>query len=130
MYPPDQNILAHPDSTVGTEFLTAVASDAVLPVDFRAFSAVSERECAAFAKGFDTLMMQTKETKYADVRMQKFGPYPGGIYKIGGRFRQKIIVKYSDTARARRFFAELYETGLAKCPKTVRLDIDANPTVI
>lgn len=94
------------------------------------FSAVSERECATFAKGFDTLMMQTKETKYADVRMQKFGPYPGGIYKIGGRFRQKIIVKYSDTARARRFFAELYETGLAKCPKTVRLDIDANPTVI
>lgn len=94
------------------------------------FSAVSEQECATFARGFDTLFEQIKESKYADVRVQKFGPYPGGIYKIGGRYRQKIIVKYSDSAKARKFFAELYETGLAKCPRNVRLDADANPTII
>lgn len=94
------------------------------------FSAVSEQECATFARGFDTLFEQLKENKYADVRIQKFGPYPGGIYKIGGRFRQKIIVKYSDSAKARKFFAELYETGLSKCPRNVRLDADANPTII
>ena len=94
------------------------------------FSAPEEKECAAFAKGFDTLFEQIKESKYPHLKIQKFGPYPGGIYKIGGRFRQKIIVKYSDNAQSRSFFGEVYEAGLAKCPKNVRLDADANPTVI
>jgi primosomal protein N' (replication factor Y) len=94
------------------------------------FSAPEEKECAAFAKGFDTLFEQIKESKYPHLKIQKFGPYPGGIYKIGGRFRQKIIVKYSDNAVSRSFFGEVYEAGLAKCPKNVRLDADANPTVI
>ncbi len=94
------------------------------------FSAVSEQECASFAKGFDALYTQIKDSKYPTVTAQKFGPYPGGIYKIGGRFRQKMIVKYSDSALARKFFAELYEQGQAKCPKTVRLDADANPMVV
>ena len=49
---------------------------------------------------------------------------------FGGRYRQKMIVKYSDNAATRRFFGEVYEAGLAKCPKNVRLDADANPTVI
>ncbi len=94
------------------------------------FSAPEEKECAAFAKGFDTLFEQIKESKYPHLKIQKFGPYPGGIYKIGGRFRQKIIVKYSDNAVSRSFFGEVYEAGLTKCPKNVRLDADANPTVI
>lgn len=94
------------------------------------FSAVSEKECASFAKGFDALYNKIKDEKYPTVKAQKFGPYPGGIYKIGGRFRHKMIVKYSDSALARKFFAELYEQGLAKCPKTVRLDADANPMVV
>ena len=94
------------------------------------FSAVSEKECASFAKGFDALYTQIKDSKYPTVKAQKFGPYPGGIYKIGGRFRHKMIIKYSDSALARKFFAELFEQGLAKCPKTVRLDADANPMVV
>lgn len=94
------------------------------------FSAVSEQECAAFAKGFDALLEQLHEHAFADVHIQKFGPFPGSIYKIGGRFRQKIIIKYSDTAAARRFFAAVYEQGLSKCPRNVRLDADANPVVI
>lgn len=94
------------------------------------FSAPTEKECAAFAKGFDSLFEQIKASKYPHLKIQKFGPHPGGIYKIGGRFRQKMIIKYSDNAVTRRFFGEVYEAGLAKCPKTVRLDADANPTVI
>ncbi len=94
------------------------------------FSAVSEQDCAAFAKGFDALLEQLHSGSYADIKMQKFGPYPGSIYRIGGRFRQKIIVKYSDSVKARKFFAAAYEQGMSKCPKTVRLDADANPTVI
>jgi primosomal protein N' (replication factor Y) len=94
------------------------------------FSAPTEKECAAFAKGFDGLFEQIKASKYPNLKIQKFGPHPGGIYKIGGRFRQKMIIKYSDNAVTRSFFGEVYESGLAKCPKNVRLDADANPMVI
>lgn len=92
-------------------------------------SAPSEQECATFAQGFDALLCQLHRA-HPDIKLQKFGPYPGGIYKIGGRYRQKIIIKYSDSAKARQFFAAVYEQGMAKCPKTVRLEADANPTVI
>lgn len=93
-------------------------------------SAPDERDCTVFAKGFEALLVQTHTEKYQDVALQAFGPYPGGIYKVGGRFRQKIILKYSDSARARAFLADVYEQGIAKCPKQVRLEIDANPSVI
>lgn len=93
-------------------------------------SAAVEKECASFAKGFDALLEQLHAEEYADVKLQRFGPYPGSIYRIGGRYRQRIIVKYSDTARARAFFAAAYESGLSKCPRTVRLEADANPAVV
>ncbi len=94
------------------------------------FSALSEQECAAAAKGFDALLEQIHERSFSDVHIQKFGPFPGTVYKISGRYRQKIIIKYSDSAAARRFFAAVYEQGLAKCPRNVCLDADANPVVI
>lgn len=93
-------------------------------------SAVSEQECTTFARGFDGMLEQLHKEEYTDVKLQRFGPYPGGIYRIGGRYRQRIIVKYSDTARARAFFAAAYELGLSKCPRTVRLEADANPAVV
>ena len=94
------------------------------------FSSVEEKDCTVFAKGFEAMLAQTREEAYTDVTLQCFGPYPGGVYKVGGRYRQRIILKYSDSARARKFLADVYEQGLTKCPRQVRLDIDANPAVI
>ena len=94
------------------------------------FSAVSEQECAKSAKEFGELLKTLHETQYADVTLQLFGPYPGSVYRLGGRYRQKLILKYSDSARARAFFAAAYEAGLAKCPRTVRMEADANPAVV
>ena len=93
-------------------------------------SAVEEQDCASFARSFDSLLAQLHAEEYADVKLQRFGPYPGTVYRVGGRYRQKIIIKYSDSARARAFFAAGYELGLSKCPRDVRLEADANPAVI
>lgn len=93
-------------------------------------SAVSEADCAAFASRFAKLYEEAKEKAGDTVKIQKFGPYPSGIYRIGNRFRQRVILKYSDNAAARQFFASLYETGLKECPDSVRLDADANPMVV
>lgn len=93
-------------------------------------SAVEEQECAVFARSFDSLLEQMHTEEYPDVKLQRFGPYPGTVYRVGGRYRQKIIVKYSDSARTRAFFAAIYESGLSKCPRDVRLEADANPAVV
>lgn len=94
------------------------------------FSAAAERDCTVFAKGFEALLARIAAEDFPDVHIRVFGPYPGSIYRVGGRYRQRIIVKYSDSARARRFFAAVFEEGVSKCPKQVRLEADANPIVI
>lgn len=94
-------------------------------------SSQEEAQCTQAAAAFATLLAQMRREEGNDrLPMQVFGPYPSGIYKIGGRFRLKIIVKYSDTAASRAFFAAVYGFATELCPKTVRLEADANPSLI
>ncbi len=92
-------------------------------------SAPEEAACAEFAEEFAELLKQAYE-RTPDVKLRLFGPYPSGVYRVGGRFRQRLILKYSDSARARTFFADVYAQGLAKCPRSVRLEADVNPAVV
>ena len=94
------------------------------------FSSVSETECADYALRFDTDLLALHGSEYPDVKIIKFGPFRNGIYKVMGRYRQRIILKYKDNARTREFLSKLYCKAIGEAPKSVRTELDANPTVV
>ncbi|MBR5746078.1 MAG: primosomal protein N' [Clostridia bacterium] len=93
-------------------------------------SSVSEQECESFSARFDALLLSVYDKDYKDVKIIKFGPFRSGIYKVMGRYRQRVIIKYKDCRRAREFFLKTLTDGMAAAPKTVRLELDANPVII
>ncbi len=94
------------------------------------FSSQCEEDCERFAQRFDTMLLSLYDKSYKDIKIIKFGPFKNGIYKVMGKFRQRIIIKYKDNARSREFLSKLFTDGLAASPKNVRLDLDANPTIV
>ncbi len=94
-------------------------------------SSVNENECEDFAYKFDTELLSLYDKKYKDkINVIKFGPFRNGIYKVMGKFRQRIIIKYKDNALAREFFKELLILGLESAPKGIKLDLDINPSIV
>ena len=93
-------------------------------------SSASEQECEAFSARFDTILLSVADGEFRDVKLYKFGPFRSGVYKVMGRYRQRIIIKYKDCRRAREFFLKTLLDGMAAAPKTVRLDLDVNPVII
>ena len=94
------------------------------------FSSVSEKDCEAFAQSFDTMLLSLYDKEYKDIKIIKFGPFRNGIYKVMGKFRQRIIIKYKDNAKTREFFDKLLTEGLKNAPKSVKIELDTNPTMI
>ncbi len=93
-------------------------------------SSSDEKECEKFAIRFNTILLSLYEKSYRDLKIYKFGPFKSGIYKIMGKYRQRIIIKYGDNTRARQFLSELLCEGLLAAPKGLKLDLDANPSII
>ena len=93
-------------------------------------SSSSEENCEKFAQSFNLSFMKAYGERQNKFTLLKFGPFPHGIYKIKGKFRQRIIVKYSDGAEARSFFSQILAEGITAAPNGVYLDIDVNPTII
>ena len=89
-----------------------------------------EDECSSFARKLDVELISLYDKKYNDIKVIRFGPFPESIYRISGKFRQKIIIKYKDESRTRNFLSDLYITGQKMLTKGIRLDLDANPSII
>lgn len=83
-----------------------------------------------YAKRFDILLDETHRKSHPKVKIIRFGPFKDGIYKLGGRFRHRIIIKYGDNSAARAFLSDVYASALAKVPKGIKLDLDVNPSVV
>lgn len=94
------------------------------------FSSASESDCDAFAQRFTAIMLSLKSKGYEDVKIIRYGPFKSGIYKVMGKYRQRVIIKYKDNQRTREFFSAVLAEGLASAPKNVKIDLDANPTII
>ncbi len=93
-------------------------------------TSANEEECDSFSHRFEATFLSMHQKSFSDVKVIKFGPHRSGIYKIMGKFRQKMIIKYKDCARTREFLSKVYVEGLASTPRGVKLDLDANPTLI
>ena len=89
-----------------------------------------EKDCENFALRFDTMLLSLFDKEFRDLKIIKFGPFKSGIYKIMGKYRQRIIIKYKEGTRAREFFSRLLSDGLDAAPKNIRLELDVNPTII
>ncbi len=93
-------------------------------------SSTSENECESFARRFNTTLLSLYDSEYKDIKLIKFGPFKNGLYKIMGRYRQRIIIKYKDNARTREFLSSLLSEGSKTAPKGVRVELDVNPAMI
>lgn len=94
------------------------------------FSGIGETAVVEYANRFSAEFDETHRKTYNQIKIIKYGPYKDGIYKIGGRFRQRIIIKYADNPQTRDFFAHVYSKALTSAPTGIRVDIDVNPSVV
>jgi primosomal protein N' (replication factor Y) len=83
-----------------------------------------------YVKRFGTKLDEIHRKKHPGVKIMRFGPFKDGIYKVGGRFRQRIIIKYADNAASRAFLDDVYSDTLPELPDGIKLDLDINPTVV
>lgn len=93
-------------------------------------SSTSEYDCETFANRFSAVIDEIHLKGFMDIKLIKFGPFRSGIYKVMGKFRQRIIVKYKDCARTREFLSKVLIEGLATTPKTVKIELDVNPPIV
>ncbi len=96
------------------------------------FSVVSasENDCEEFARKFDVELLSIYDKSYKDIKIIKFGPFKNGIYKIMGKYRQRIIIKYRDDARSREFLATVLKAGITASTRSARVELDVNPSII
>jgi len=89
------------------------------------FSAISEDTAIKTAEEFSALFEKLAEGN-DQLKMIKIGPYKEGIFKIGGRYRSKIIVKYKDNKASRAFFREIMCSFTPPKKGSAAFDIDIN----
>lgn len=96
--------------------------------DIAVFSFVSADEAAVerTARAFSAEFEAQAESR-GDLKLIKMGPYKEGIYKVGGRYRNKIIVKYKDSKETREFFRALLARFAVSKRDDATVDIDINP---
>ncbi|MBO4366583.1 MAG: primosomal protein N' [Clostridia bacterium] len=99
-------------------------------------SSADEALCAKTAEEAGALLKDrlsgrdSGQSNEKEQRIRVYGPYPSGLYRIGNRYRQRILIKYSDSAPVRDLFAAWLQDALESCPKDVRLEPDANPLIV
>ena len=93
-------------------------------------SSVSEQDCERFADNLAAMLLNLYDREFKDLKIIKFGPFRSGIYKVMGRYRQRIILKYKDCPRSRAFLSALLAQAFGAAPKNVKVDLDVNPTLI
>ncbi len=92
------------------------------------FTASTEQQIAAAAtqlvERYDKLLKE-----YEGLKLIRMGPFRDGIYKIGGKYRNKVIIKYKDSKECRRFFRTLIIES-PHDPLGVITELDINPAII
>lgn len=94
-------------------------------------SAEEEKAVTEKAKELSKAFEKLTQDEFSDVAAIKIGPFKEGIYRIGGRYREKLIIKYKDSRRCRELFMKLLTECAGRNSKGAALiDIDVNPTTV
>ncbi len=90
-----------------------------------------EQKCRECAFEFSRRLCEKLSSDYPDLPIRLLGPSPASLYRISGRFRYKIILKFRNSNR----FREMLGGVLAECSKDktfneVSLFVDVDPDSI
>ena len=122
-----QNYVAFYDSEI--KLRKAVVFPPFCDIAVFGFSATNEETAVETAQSFSQMFEQAAQSN-TELKLIKIGPYKEGIFKIGGRYRSKIIVKYKDSKACRAFFRELICSFTPPKKDGAAFDIDINPTMV
>ncbi len=90
------------------------------------FSAPVENDLINAVSQFSKILDETAREQYGDVKFVLFGPVKNEIYRLGGKYRMRFIIKCKNNQRTRELFSYLYgkfSVGL----KEVSISLDVNP---
>ena len=90
------------------------------------FSGEVENDVLNAAKNFGNGIDSAAKGTYSDVKFILYGPFRTDVYKVGGRYRIRFLIKCKSNKRTREMLSLLvkeYMSGL----KGVTLSVDVNP---
>lgn len=80
--------------------------------------------CAALA---DRIRELSKSEKYRKLPLIMYGPFEAPVYKVGNRFRMRLVIKCALNRDTKQLFAELLQEYYPRFPD-VPVAVDFNPT--
>ncbi len=89
-----------------------------------------EAELSASVLRLAAYIRQLSETDFADVSFRMYGPFEAPVYRVGDRYRMRVLCKCKLTKRTRKMFEKVIKDFGAKLGKRVTLSADFNPTSI
>ncbi|MBQ6906339.1 MAG: primosomal protein N' [Clostridia bacterium] len=87
-----------------------------------------EKETEVSALAFYDALAKRHISENEDLPMKMFGPFNDTLYKLNGRYRKRIIVKFKNSTRSRRMFASVLKEFSKN--RRVLVSIDINPPII
>lgn len=88
----------------------------------------SENELMCASKEFACRLEKIRSEEYSSLPIVVFGPMEAPIYKAGGDYRMRVIVKCKLSPGTRSFISKVYSEMSRDLNKKVRLSVDVNPT--
>lgn len=90
-------------------------------------SSEAENELMSASDGFVKLYNKLRGEKYPDIPMVLFGPMEAPIYKIGGIYRMRAVIKCRFSSATRTMISELYSEFSRSVGKKIGISVDINP---
>ncbi len=89
-----------------------------------------EAELSAAILRLSDFIKGASASEYPDVRFQMFGPFEAPVYRVGDKYRMRIICKCRLTKRTRAMFSHVLHGVGSKLGRRVSLSVDFNPNSI
>lgn len=89
-----------------------------------------EAELSASVLRLSAYIKQLSSTEFTDVGFRMYGPFEAPVYRVGDRYRMRIVCKCKLTKRTRKMFEKVIKDFGAKLGRRVTLAVDFNPTSI
>lgn len=93
-------------------------------------TSVDESELSSAVVRLAEYIKQISASEYSDVRFQMFGPFEAPIYRVGDRYRMRIVCKCKLNRRTRAMYSDVIRVFGAKLGRRVTLAADFNPNSI
>lgn len=93
-------------------------------------SGLDEFALLEFAKLIASVSQKMERSNPPDARVIRLGPFRQAVYKLNGKYRQRIVYKYKDNRFSREFLAKLLAETLKITPPTISAELDINPSAI